>query len=56
MYRDALKALERKFGQPQAVVSVHLAKLSSFPQLKMHTIDYIINYSAVISGLVFKSL
>ena len=29
MYKDALKTLERKFGQPQAVVSAHLDKLSS---------------------------
>ena len=26
MYKDALKTLERKFGQPQAVVSAHLEK------------------------------
>ena len=31
MYQDALKTLERKFGQPQAVVSAHLDKLNSFP-------------------------
>ena len=36
MYKDALKTLERKFGQPQAVVSAHLKKLSSFPPLKLH--------------------
>ena len=29
MYKDALKTLERNFGQPQAVVSAHLAKLFS---------------------------
>ena len=58
MYKDALKTLERKFGQPQAVVSAHLEKLSSFPPLKMHNSDNIINYSATISSLVgvFKSL
>ena len=58
MYKDALKTLERKFGQPQAVVSAHLDKLSSFPPLKMHNSDNIINYSATISSLVgvFKSL
>ena len=57
MYKDALKTLERKFGQPQAVVSAHLDKLSSFPPLKMHNSDNIINYSATISSLVgvFKS-
>ena len=57
MYKDALRTLERKFGQPQAVVSAHLDKLSSFPPLKMHNSD-IINYSGCISILivVFKSL
>ena len=57
MYKDALKTLERKFGQPQAVFSAHLDKLSSFPPLTMHNSDNIINYSATISSLVgfFKS-
>ena len=58
MYKDALRTMERKFGQPQAVVSAHLDKLSNFPPLKMHNSDNIINYSAAISSLVgvFKSL
>ena len=58
MYKDALRTLERKFGQPQAVVSAHLDKLSNFPPLKMHNSDNIINYSAAISSLVgvLKSL
>ena len=58
MYKDALKTLERKFGQPQAVVSAHLDKLSFFPPIKTHNIDNIINYSATISSVVgvFKSL
>ena len=58
MYKDALRTLERKFGQPQAVVSAHLDKLSSFPPLKMHISDNIINYSGFFSSLVgvFKSL
>ena len=58
MYKDALRTLERKFGQPQAVVSAYLDKLSSFPPLKMHNSDKIINYSGCISSLVgvFKSL
>ena len=58
MYKDALKTLERKFGQPQAIVSAHLDKLNSFPPLKMHNSDNIINYSGCISSLVgvFKSL
>ena len=58
MYKDPLRTLERKFGQPQAVVSAHLDKLSNFPPLKMHNSDNIINYPAAISSLVgvFKSL
>ena len=58
MYKDALKTLERKVGQPQAVFSSHLDKLSSFPPLKMHNSYNIINCSATISSFVgvFKSL
>ena len=58
MYKHAFKTLERTFGLPQAVVSAHLDKLSSFPPLKMHNSDNIINCSATISSLVgvFKSL
>ena len=58
MYIDELRTSERKFGQPQAVISAHLNKLSSFPPLKMHNSDSIINYSVCNSRLVgvFKSL
>ena len=58
MYKGALRNLERKFGQPHAVVCAHLDKLSNFLPLKMHNSDNIINYSAAISSLVgvFKSL
>ena len=58
LYKDALRTLERKLGQPQAVVSCHLHKLSSFPPLKMHNSNNIINYSGCISILVvaFKLL
>ena len=58
MYKDALKTLERKFGQTQAAVSAHLDKLSSCPPLKMQNTDKIINSSATISSLVgvLKSL
>ena len=52
MYKDALKTLERKFGQPQAIISAHLDKLSFFPPLKIHIIDNIKNYFATISSLV----
>ena len=58
LYKDVLRTLERKFGQPQAVVSAHLDKLSNFPPLKMHNSDNIINFSEAICSLVgvFKSL
>ena len=58
MYKDALRSLERKFSQPQAVVSSHLDKLNSFPPLKKNNSDNIINYSGCIPSLVgvFKSL
>ena len=58
MYQDALKTLERKFGQPQAVVSAHFDKLNSFPSLKMHKSDNVISFSATISAMVgvFRSL
>ena len=58
MYKDALRTLKPKFGQPQAVISAHLDKLSSFAPFEMHNGDNIINHSAAISILVgvFKSL
>ena len=58
IYKDALRTLERKFGQPQAVVSAHMDKLSIFLPPKMTKSDNSISYSAAISSLVgvFKSL
>ena len=58
LYKDALATLQRKFGQPHAVVGAHLDKLSNFPPLKMHNLENVIGFSSKISGLVavFKSL
>ena len=58
MYRDTLKTLERKFGQPQAVVTAYLDKLASFSPVKMHNSESIISYSAIFCSLVgvFRSL
>ena len=58
LYKDALATLQRKFGQPHAVVGAHLNKLSNFPPLKMHNSENVIGFSSTISGLVavFKSL
>ena len=58
MYKDALATLQRKFGQPHAIVGAHLDKLNTFPPLKMHNWENVISFSSAISGLVavFKSL
>ena len=58
MYKDALKTLERKFGQPQAVVTAYLDKLANVPPVKMHNSESIISSSATVSSLVgvFRSL
>ena len=58
MYKDALATLQRKFGQPHAIVGAHLNKLSNFPPLKMHNSENFISFSSAISGLVavFKPL
>ena len=58
MYREALRTLERKFGQPQAVVGAYLEKLSNYPAVKMHSSDSIVSYALVITSLVsvFQSL
>ena len=52
MYQDALETLERKFGQPHAVVSAHLEKLSGLSPLKMPNSENVIDFSATISALV----
>ena len=53
-----MKSLERKFGQPQAVVSAYLEKLANFLPAKMLNSESIISYSATICSLVvvFRSL
>ena len=58
MYKEALKTLERKFGQPLTVVSAYLDKLANVPPVKMHNSESIISYAATICSLVgvFRSL
>ena len=58
MYKDALKTLERKFGQAQAVVTAYLDKVANVQPVKMHNSESIISYSATVSLLVgvFRSL
>ena len=45
LYKDPLATLQRKFGQPHAVVGAHLDKLSNFPLLKMHNSENKIGFS-----------
>ena len=58
MYKYVLDTLQRKFGQPHAIVGAHLDKLNTFPPLKMHNSKKVISFSSAISGLlaVSKSL
>ena len=58
MCKDALATLQRKFGQPHAIVGAHLDKLNNFPPLKMHNSENVISFSSAISdrNAVFKSL
>ena len=58
LYKDALATLQRKFGQPHAVVGAHLDKLSNFPPLKNINSENVIGFSSAVSGLVavFKTL
>ena len=58
MYKDALRGLERKFGQPQTVVRAHLELLSAYTTVKMHSSENIIQYVSVVASLVavFQSL
>ena len=58
IYKDALTSLQRKLGQPHAIIGAHLDKLNAFPPLKMHNLENAISFSSAISGLVavFKSL
>ena len=44
-YKDALKTLERKLGQPQTIVAAHLEKLWNFQFLKMHNSESIISFA-----------
>ena len=58
MYKDAFRAQERKFGQPQTVLSAYLDKLSAYPPVKMHTSENVIQHATVLESnvAVFQSL
>ena len=51
MYKDALKTLQSKFGQPQAVVTAYLDKLANVPLVKMRNSESIIRNSATVVGV-----
>ena len=57
-YRDSLKTLERKFGQPQVVVGVYFDKLASYTPVKIHSSEQIIDFANFIASIigVFRSL
>ena len=53
-----MKVLERKLGQPHAVVGAHLDKLNNYPPLKMHKSENVIGFVSSFSSIfvVFQSL
>ena len=57
-YRDSLKTLERKFGQPQVVVGAYFDKLASYTPVKIHSSEQIIDFANFIASNigVFRSL
>ena len=57
-YRDSLKSLERKFGQPQVVVGAYFDKLASYTPVKIHSSEQIIDFANFIASIigVFRSL
>ena len=56
MHRDTLKTLERKYGQPETVLSAYFDKLANYPPFKMHSSVSIFSYSAFVFSLVFVFL
>ena len=58
MYKEALEALQRKFGQPHSIVAAHLERLNNYPQVKMHNSEAIIAFTGIVASLVgvFRSL
>ena len=52
MYEEALRTLQRKFGQPQAVVSVYLEKLPKYPPAKKHISENFIVFATTRGSLV----
>ena len=58
MYSEALKTVEKKFGQPQFVVGAYLEALVTYPAVKMYSSESIKSYASAISSLVnlFQSL
>ena len=57
-YRDSLKTLERKFGQPLVVVGAYFDKLASYTAVNKHRSEQIIEFAIFIASIicVFRSL
>ena len=52
MFPQAWSLLERKFGKPHVIVSAQLEKITTYPIVKMHNSESIMQYSLVVSSLV----
>ena len=50
MCKEALEALQRKFGQPQSLVAAHLERLNIYPQVKMHNSEAIIGFTGIVAS------
>ena len=57
-YKGSLKTIERKFGQPQNVITAQLDHFSSFAQLRLCNSKNIISFLLIVPSLVvvFESL
>ena len=52
MFPQAWSLLERRFGKPHVIVSAQLEKITTYPIVKMHNSESIMQYSLVVSSLV----
>ena len=55
-YRDSLKTLERKFGQPQIVVGAYFDKLASYTPVKIHSSEQTIDFANFIASIIGVSV
>jgi hypothetical protein len=52
LYQKARETLERRFGQPHVIVGAQLAKLSSYPSVRMHDSKSVIEYAMIVTTFV----